>query len=437
MSPVRQRVTLYCWAVAVGFALYLVIHLFVLIDAYSVNVPWWDNFTYYFLLAHANLCKLFTARVGPHREGLSLILSSIIAPLSHWNMRAEAFAIGVILTLATLILLWTKKRAFGYLSAADFLVIPAILLSPRESYHWCFVINSAHSALPVLLLALYCLGCTIKSPTKRDLFIIAVTFFSVFTGFAIFIGIIALATFTSRRKWLFAGLVGGIFLLFLLDYRFDPSVPNFRFFDPNTIRFLPYSLAVGIANICGFGQPPTNQLIGYPLLAAILAALILSIRPFVKGDLRATIIASLIGFGLLFMLFALEGRISLGRDCLIGSRYVPLISPVFLGLYLSITQFSAVWPKAVGLTLVTSLAIYASSIASNGEVNSMPRLQATKAHWVQTYLATNNFDAADRAAVIPIYPHPRPADVQEDVEYLKTHRLGFFYDPPQASKPSR
>jgi hypothetical protein len=131
----------------------------------------------------------------PHREELSLILSSIISPVSHRNMRAEAFAIGEIFALATLIFLRMKKSAFEVLLPADFLVVPSIFLSPRQSYHRCFVINSAHSALPMLLLALLCLGWTIKIQGKRDALLVALTFFSVFIGFAFFTGIIARSAF--------------------------------------------------------------------------------------------------------------------------------------------------------------------------------------------------------------------------------------------------
>jgi hypothetical protein len=435
MNSRLRWIYLLFWAGAISFSLFLVVRLFLSIDAYAVNVPWWDNFDYYFLLAgHANWWQRFTVQLGPHREGLSLILSSIIAPLSHWNMRAEAFAVGAILTLAMLVFLWMKKRAFGNLTPADFIVIPAIFLSPRQSYHWCFVVNSAHGALPLLLLSMFCLGWTIKTPTKRNAFLVAVTFFSVFTGFAFFIGIIALVAFLCRRNWLPAALVSAVLLLFFLPYRFNPAVAGFQFFDPNIVFVLPYSLAVGLANITGFGQSPMNQIFGYPELLAALAVILFYFPTFAKGEIRATVIVSLVSFGLLFMLFALEGRVSLGRDCLVGSRYVPLISPVFLGVYLSIAQIPQARLRAACLGIAVCLAVYASTIASNGGSNSMSALRDAKLAWIHTYLATNDINSANRAARIPIYPSTSRADLPQKLQYLEAHKRSFYFEPPKAAK---
>jgi hypothetical protein len=437
MHAAARRLNLLGWAVASAFALYLVLHLFFLIDSYSVNVPWWDNFNYYFLLADGpNYWSRFTAQLGPHREGVSLLLSSLIAPLSHWDMRAEAFTIGAILTLASITCLWTKRRAFGYLSAADLAFIPAILLTPRQFYHWSFVINSAHSALPLLFLMLYCLSCTIKNDAKREAVVLTVAFFSVFTGFGFFIGILAFAMFIARRNWRASAIAALIFALFFIDYRLDPANPDFRLFDPNIIVF-PYSIAVGLANVLGFTEPPFNQIIGYPVLAAIIAVLAVHFRSFPRLPSASIIIVSLIGFGFLFMLFALEGRISAGRNCLVESRYIPLISPAFLGLYLAISQLHARWLKVACLTIAIGLAAHTSAMVSKDDSNSMERLKAVKQIWIHTYLQTNDLDAADRASRIPIYPHPRPLDLPQKLRFLKAHRLSFYSDWPESGKSSR
>jgi hypothetical protein len=149
-----------------------------------------------------------------------------------------------------------------------------------------------------------------------------------------------------------------------------------------------------------------NQIVGYPELAAILAVSLLCLPIFAKRELRATAILSHVAFGLPFMLFALEGRVSLGRDRFVESRYVPLISPVLLGVYLSIAQLTQASLRRLDLGMVVCVAIYASSIASTGDSNSMPALKDSKLQWIQTYLATNDINAADRAGRIPIYPAP-------------------------------
>ena len=73
------------------------------VDAYSVNLLVWDQWDLYdaFFESHGWL-DLFRWQHGPHRQGVGFFLTKLVADLSGWNTRMEAFAIGGVIFLALL-----------------------------------------------------------------------------------------------------------------------------------------------------------------------------------------------------------------------------------------------------------------------------------------------------------------------------------------------
>jgi len=122
------------------------------IDTYSVNLLVWDQWDLYdaFFKPHSWL-ELFRWQHGPHRQGIGFFLTGIIADLSGWNTRVEAFAIGAVVFGAMLGALVLKKRLTHTLNWTD-LVIGLIFLTPLQYGIFAGIPNPSHGAVPLLLL---------------------------------------------------------------------------------------------------------------------------------------------------------------------------------------------------------------------------------------------------------------------------------------------
>jgi hypothetical protein len=83
------------------------------VDRHAVNILFWDQWAFYYPLFHGQgWWATFDYRHGPHRQGIGMILTRILADLSGWNSRWDAFAVsGVIIAAAVLALILT--RCFG------------------------------------------------------------------------------------------------------------------------------------------------------------------------------------------------------------------------------------------------------------------------------------------------------------------------------------
>ncbi|HEY1921607.1 MAG TPA: hypothetical protein VGG44_02485, partial [Tepidisphaeraceae bacterium] len=401
-----------CWGCSTLAFLYLIFHLLQLINKYSVNLLFQDNFNYYFLLSgHWNFWQRFDVQLGPHREGMGLILSSVIAPATRWNMKAEAIGIGVILILAAIFCLWLKKRAFGRIDWYDLIILPCFFLSPRQYQIWCMTVNSSHGALPLLLVILYCLSWTIADRRRRDACVLIVNFMAVFTGFGLFLGIITCVAFAVMRNKIAVSISLATWVLFFFNYTFDPANPDFAFFDPAIVG-MPHAIAIGLAHAANIVDGPLDQICGYFMLAAMAVALAAHWQRFVKGNMQSVVIVSLIGFTLLFVVATVEGRISFGEDCLTASRYVPLIVPGFVGVYLSIATFRNSSARAVLIFIALVIAVNMSLNTRQDDLHMMDQFRAMKLAWISKYRSTGDINKADHGGFMPIYPHPQPRDIR-------------------------
>lgn len=419
-----------------AYTIFLIVRLFRLIDRYSVNVLWWDNFNYYFTLAgRRNYWERFTAQLGPHREGAGLLLSSVIAPLTRWNMRAEAFAVGVILVLALITCLAMKARAFRNLAWYDLIVLPSLFLGAKQYEIWCITVNSSHCALPLLFLMLYCLGWTVRNRAMRETFILSINFLSIFTGFGFFLGLVTPIVFAVARNVRAVAISLASLGLFFVNYKFDPANSGFRMFDARILKF-PEVVAIGLSHYFNFIAVPFNEIFGYGIMGLVLVIFIAHVRGVLGGKVQSIIAASLIGFTLLYIVATVEGRISLGLYCLTSSRYIPLLTPGFVGAYLSIPMISKAIPRGITIAVAMMLAVYAGGWVYSDDRGGMESTKRDKLAWIAAYERTGDLDVADAAGEKPIYPHPRPADFAGHIEYLRIHRLNFFTLPGLARAPN-
>jgi len=432
---------------AVAFAL-LGLRLFRMIDRYAVNVLFWDQWDLVdAFLRDASAWDLFRWQHGPHRQGIAFPLTRLVMDATAWNVRAEAFWIGALVVLAAALALWLRRRLFGPLTPTD-VAIPLLLLSPAQYAIFLHIPNASHGAAPLLLLVILCLACTLARRGPRCAALVCVGFLLVHTGFGLVAGVLVPALLASEcveawrnggartARWPAAGVALSLASLgvFFAGYRFDPAVADFSFPSPQA-RLYPQYAALMLANALGAkGTRGAPTLVGFVALAAVLAvAAVHGLALFAgRGETRrrSAVIATLAGFGLLFCAATAVGRVSLGLGTAQSSRYLPLVAPALLGVYLHLLTIRSPrvrWPAA-GLA---AIAIAAGSLELHpDDARFVSVLAFQKQRWVDVYLETGSVRIADERAHRRIYPHPpEQTHLEEKLATLRQRRLSFFAMP--------
>jgi len=430
-------------AAAVGVGVFLVVRLFGLINLYNVNVPFHDHWKYYFVLAeHPGLWTMFTLQHGPHRMGLGLLLSRILTRATRWNMRAEAFTIGACLTASVVLALCLKRRLFGRLAWYD-VAIPLIVLTPAQWKIWQPTSIPAASAIPLFLVILYALAFTIRRTGQRCVILAAITFLAVFTGYGLFLGpvtvglsLVHMAHAIYRRDKRDAILNGGLFvaasctgLLFLIGYRFNPGVPRFVFPFPQPGMY-PYTMALLMGRAIGLlGMNWPVAAMGGLAIVAAAVAWILHVRGAVTLRPRSVAIVALITFSFLYDANSVVGRIAEGLVISTDSHYVTLTIPGLLGIYLACLDVESRIFRLPFLAVVLATAAYGGLMVKGADQKMMKMYASGQQRWIKTYLATHRVDMADQAAGFQLHVNPAKVQLQERLDYLERHRLGFFAEP--------
>ncbi len=179
---------IFCWLLAAC----VVFRWFYLIDRYSINILFWDQWDFYsafFFDRQLSLWELFTWQHSPHRQGLGFILTKVINHLSGWNSRVECFAAGGIMVLTTLLFAALKRKLLGRWTRFDVILL-LIVLTPLQYEIFCGTPNLSHGSVPIFLMALYCLAWLPASRPWRYSGLLLVNFLMIYTGFGIFIGVI-------------------------------------------------------------------------------------------------------------------------------------------------------------------------------------------------------------------------------------------------------
>ncbi len=432
------------------FTLFLAWRMFSWTNLYAVDLMYMDQWDFYTpLFEHAGPAQLFTWQHGPHRQGIGMLVIAVLAKLTHWNAKADAFAVAGALCAATILALLLKRRLFGALTWSD-LLIPALLLTMRQWESLIAVPNLSHSAMPLMLLMLYALAWTIRRTSTRYGAVLILNFVTLYTGFGFFLGIVTplllmmefvrLAKLKGYRNAIPAALALGLSLLsfasFFAGYVFEPAAPDFRFPDPRFYLY-PHMMALLFANGAGFvGTGFIPSLIGWALLPCVIWVGFVHGRSLVvaaaKDETSNTalhgVIWILVTFSILFAAGVAVGRISFGVQLATFSRYVTLTLPALLGLYLHLlNRPPARWRKGVFIGATTLLAIFALHVRPREE-----RLMATysiaKTQWRDVYRRTEDIDIASSAIGTPIHPQPQKVHLQQKLDYLKQNHLSLFAD---------
>jgi hypothetical protein len=422
------------------------------VDAYSVNLLVWDQWDLYdaFFEPHGWL-DLFRWQHGPHRQGAGFFLTKLVAELSGWNTRVEAFAIASVIFLAMLGALGLKRRLTGSFGWPD-TAIGLLFLTPLQYAVFASVPNPSHGTVPLFLLILYCASWTLRTPAMRYPLVLVLNLMLIYTGFGLLAGlftpILLAADYVARVK---AGrhraripLLTAITIAllsaasFFVGYEFIPTVPNFQFPIAEHWQY-PVFVVMMLANFCGIkGAGMPSVLTGTLVLILMLAVCSWHCRRMVVplcGEKTAAersnvnrLVFVLTGFTLLFCALTAVGRVGLGLNAAQASRYVPYLIPGFFGLYLHL----AVRPEH-RLKPWLQAAVVIGLVAATTPLRAVDRqtvewLSQSKKQWKRHYLQTGNIEQSNRAARFMIYPDAQRTHLEEKLLYLKSKRLNLFQD---------
>src|SRR5262245_4694009 len=439
-SPTFTRIIVTLAFVVLG------LRLFRFIDTYAVNIFFWDQWDFLTgFFEGRGWWELFTWQHGPHRQGLGNLIIYVLYNLSDWDVRAEAFAAGVIVFAASLVALLVKYQLFHAFVWTD-ICIPLIFLTLIQWEIFTGTSNLAHGPLPLLLSMLFCLAMLNSRPFMRVLLCLMINFVAIYTGFALFLGLVTMALFAlllvrsvlegqDVLLYIIALAVAlASFASFFLGYHWQPAVDCFRFPHDKRLGYLSF-LAFIFVQSCGVTRFVGIQMwLSLCLLATIvLTSLIVSWRMLFASQQSklSQVIFVLSTFSLLFSINTALGRVCLGVGLAATSRYVPYILPTAFGIYLSLLALARSYPWA-GQVLVTCFVIlYAmQETSARQDRSTIHWFSNGKKAWKSCYLKRGDIAACDKSTSFPIYPSPQATRLQEKLQHLKAHRFNLYKETP-------
>jgi hypothetical protein len=418
---------------------------FLVISKYSVNIFYWDqwDFLSLFFSQQASFAKLFLWQNGPHRHGLGLLPMKFLYPVNHWNTRVDSFVIGGAIFAAMLLALQLKRRLYGPLSCSD-VAIPVIFLTLAQYEILLVAPNPAHSGFPLFLILLYCHAILAHNRLVRYMLILILNFLLIFTGFGIFMAVVTIGFFLLECYWswrhiesvpLYQACIGLVLAIaslasFFVHYVFQPAADCFQLPHNNWTSYLKF---MGLL-LSGFVVPrPLTLSTGIIVLGSTILLLMVFVFLWhslylLKGPIPDTHLvgAVLLGFSLLFATNTAVGRLCLGLEQALSSRYSTLLIPAFLAIYFYLLSQSWHGARNIMLALWVILLLPASVTVPRRELQYF---SDGKRLWADCYVRTGNITYCDKSTSFKIYPAPEPTHLQQKLDYLKANHLNLFAGP--------
>jgi hypothetical protein len=437
-----------------GLCILLFLNWLCAIARFQPNVMFMDQWDYFLPLFNGQgWWARFTQQQGPVREGLGFVITGWILDATSWDVRYDSVFAATVLLVATLLALRLKSKMAGPLGLRD-AWIPVLCLSLGQFETVLTTPNASHSVLPLALILLAANVWLSPRPVVRYLGAGTAAVVLIFTGFGLFAGGVlafllgarivrhALAR-EYREMWLAtAGFmaVGVGWVGFARGYTFMPAVEGFRFpWTPWTdyLRFVALMLTLPTWHV-GASAAHYRMGIFLALVVAAAAARITWIWGRRQTSLNHDVLVLLMGSGLLYVAMTAVGRIPLGVTGGMASRYLSLMFPLWLAVYLAagtsrralavatvcvwllaVAPYTAMarrplteWPGTLGLT--------------SDVLDMMKNFGTRKAAWADVYLATGSWEAAQAAVIQPIHPNPSWSGFDDKLRFLREHRLSFF-----------
>ncbi len=409
------------------------------------NILFWDQWGIYEpLFQEGGWWQVFSHQHGPHRQGVGFLFTAGLAHLTHWDARGDA-VLTVGATIAAALLAFPLARLCGVRAGLALITVPLIFLTMRQFESWIGPSNPSHGAFPILLTVLLALSWFIRSQIPRLGVQVALTLFLVFTGFGLFAGALApaLLGIEAWRHWRHrelrsAALAGiacmmaiGIWALFFNGYQHQPAVVGFQFPHERPLEYVCFA-ALMFSSYAGWhGQLAFDLAGGFALMSLLAAVAIIHglrvLRSSPSEQPESTVLFVLAAATLLFCLNTAVGRVVLGwREAPYAPRYVTLLAPGILALYLQAERFSiGCWRNGCRVALFT-LVVWSGLTLSPGDRLASDWYRRGREDWKAAYLASGSQIEANKVTSpdqgFTIYP----GDLTAKLEFLRQRRLNLF-----------
>src|SRR5579884_15808 len=402
-----------------------------LISTYAVNIPYLDEWD--FLPFHGeSWVQLFFHQHGPHREGLGLVWQVAMLSLTGWQDKTVAYLMILLLGLATLLALLLTRLITGRLTLADSMLV-VLLLTPAQ-WELIFVIpHAAHSFMPLVFLLAACLAWWLPRRPARYTAVLILNFLATFTGFGFFLAPLTLLLFVAeairhRDRLAFLGIAAaaGTLTAFFLGWHFDPANPRFGHVHPALTEYLKYAALVTAHAIGGRGNALSVG-IGAVLLLALLTVAVRQGMCLLRTDApEPRCLFLLPAFTLLFVFNCAYGRASISLGGALASRYVTLVLPGLVALFLCLRLAKPPRIRRYAPWLVLALLYLPCTLLLASDRSTMAALSKGKVLWVQAYRQTGDIDRTDHTAHFKIHPNPAATHLKEKLDFLQRHGYECF-----------
>jgi len=254
--------------------LFLAVRQLHFVAHHSVNMMYGDQWDFYGpLFRHEGWWQTFSYQHGPHRQGIGMVVTRILAGITGWNSRWDSIAGSTVLIGAAALGIGLARRFGVPRSSPALIAVPLIFLSVHQFEIFVGPSNLSHGVMPVFLLMSRCLAQFIADYRYRLAIVTGLTFLLIFTGFGIFMGLITPVWLivelvqawrrSDRPRARYCALmlvgVGASWALFAWHYTFQPAVPNFRFPYEHPTEYFVF-VARMFGNAFGVGELAAPQL---------------------------------------------------------------------------------------------------------------------------------------------------------------------------------
>lgn len=434
------------WIAHLLVGLLLTVNLAVFVLRNAVALPCSDQWELHQpVWAGASAWQLFTHQHGPHRQGVFFPPTAAILRATDGDVRIESLWIAAWLLVAAG-LAWTlPRRLTGRWSWAD--ALPLFWCLSLLQYETITLTpNLSHSIGPLALVlgAAHALLC--RRPWLRWTLVGLLGGAAVFTGFGLFasavltalaLGVILRCPAERLPATLALALLAAAWVRFFHGYVFAPAAPGFAFPHHPLSDYIPFLTGMAGAPHGFTGPTLPGQLLGAGLLCAGAGILLKAAWQLVRApnnrpsDRLALLLA---GGALLFMANTAVGRVQLGADAGMAPRYLSLMVPLSLALYLAVRDHPGRALRWAGTGALAALTLWPfRDLAASPACGTWGMPIVAQASAIQqrdgkqawTWLYSRTGDAAQATARSRYQPLPHAAEnLPERLEHLR--RLGWF-----------
>lgn len=392
----------------------------------SVNVPFSDQWALLTRLYNGfqwtDVPQAFFWQHGPHRQGLAFALALPAYHFSDWNVRVESIWMACVqLASGALALRLRRQLVLAPWSVWDALLLLSFWGVAGFETMWVAP-NGSHSVFPLFLLMLL-VNVWLWAPSgARTATIAALVVALGFTGFGLtalpVLGLVFVVDAwrgPAPQRWHALALVTACLLTlaaFLVNYRFMVSAEGFQVFRPNPLDYLQFMAAM-LSHFVLMVQRMSWWFL-YPVGAAFLAAMLvvfgwglkhLAVRATDADTLASRrfwqVCVMLVGCSLVFALLTAYGRVQLGAQAAVASRYTVLTLPAVAAIWLVLFRYRQ-WTAPVLLALLVLFLLRA--VPETRLAYQQGRYHAAvKLCWLEQYRATGGRVAQADERLVQLY----------------------------------